>query len=254
MRAVALSATKAGITRLREKGGADPETLYDLVNGYVNAARAPTARHGTVLEHTLPAGTKGLVYFDEKFVVFAASSVEMTDPDYRCEALAHPTSAAADIATIHFAAPFLGYLYVVVEFDNGDVFHYLTRTADQWAADTAHDLGDMVQPTIPNGYLYRAHRLNPAGVTWAAGVSREVGDVLEPTVFTGWEHTVTTVIGANPRSGTTEPDWAETDGGITIEDTGLTVPPPPTTGTTTPPTTKLPHDVRDRYGDFRDEQ
>ena len=47
-RIVYLNALKAGISRLRTKGGPDPETLYDLVNGYVTQAGTVESRPGTV--------------------------------------------------------------------------------------------------------------------------------------------------------------------------------------------------------------
>ena len=46
---VTLSAVQAGITRLRTKGGASPESLYDLINGYVTAARTIAPRPGSAL-------------------------------------------------------------------------------------------------------------------------------------------------------------------------------------------------------------
>ena len=39
-----LTAVKAGITRLRTKAGAARESLYDLLNGYVDASRKMKSR------------------------------------------------------------------------------------------------------------------------------------------------------------------------------------------------------------------
>jgi hypothetical protein len=242
VRIEALQPLEGGITRIREKGGANPRWLYDCLNGYVDMDGAVQSRPGTTDEIQLPAGTKGLAAVNNGLVVFSHQAVATGNPLVTCEALPHPEGIATEIRWIHFAEPFLGndersFLYVVVEYANGDVYHFWLRLAQDWKASTTYTLGAMVQPTTPNGYLYRAHRLNPAGIKWAANVKRTVGDKVEPTKFSGYEHTVIETIGDNPRSGPTEPDWAEADGGITIEDTGAGTVPPPETGTTTPPTT-----------------
>ncbi len=60
-RIVTLNAAKGGINRLRVKGGADPSTLYDLVNGYVDQAGVLCSRPGTENTVVLPGGaTKGM--------------------------------------------------------------------------------------------------------------------------------------------------------------------------------------------------
>ena len=56
----AINALTAGINRLRTKGGASNDGLYDLLNGYVTLAGTIVSRPGTVEDATLPAGTVGL--------------------------------------------------------------------------------------------------------------------------------------------------------------------------------------------------
>lgn len=217
MRVVALNALTSGISRLRTKGGADPQTLYDLENAFVTIAGTIKSRPGTVQHAALPAGTKGLCAFNGGLVVF--SDQEQTMPDgFTCEVLTHPTNSELTLAEIHFAGPFLGYLYVVAEWSDSSVFHYWLRSADEWQAETAYKEGDLVQPTEPNGFVYRAYRLNAAGTPWAPNVARTIGDVVEPTTPSGYQHTVVDTLGTNPRSGEVEPGWATTAGGITIED------------------------------------
>lgn len=243
-RAVALSATKSGMTRLLEKGGASPESLWLLRNGYVNAAKRATQRPGTVVDTTLPAGTKGLCYFDGKFHVFASSVITMTDADYVCDVLVHPDNAALTLAEIHFAEPFLGGLYVAAEFSNGDVYHYWLAPAETWQANHAYVPGDIVMPTTPNGLAYRAYRLADPGPTWQPNTEYAVDDVAEPTTFAGYTYTAIEAYGSPPRSGTTEPDWP-TEGTVTEEsDRGVTVVATPTTTATTTP----PSSITTRYG------
>lgn len=242
MRQVSLSTLKSGITRLRDKGGASPDALFDLLNGYVDASGAPTSRGGTRLSITLPAGTKGLMPINGSFLVFSHVPTVIADPKYSCEVLVNPNDPDQPIKEIHFATPFLGYPYVVAEFDNGDVIHYWLQDGKPWQAGTFYHTGDIVEPTTPNGLAYRATRDGSALPSWAPNVPRAIGDTIEPTVYNDYLYTVVDVAGDNPASGAVEPTWPAADGAQVIEDTNgvggvgtpLTPPPPtnqPGTGT-----------------------
>lgn len=246
MARITLNATKGGIDRQRTEGSPSPQVLYDLLNGYINSAGKMVSRFGSRITHTLPAGaTKGACVFREQFVVF--SHEPQTVPDgVICEVLVHPTEPALALADIHFAWPFLQYLYVVAEFVNGDVFHYWLQRADTWQADTIYLLGALVQPTVPNGFVYQAERLGDPNPLWSASVLRAVGEKVEPTTADGYYYEVTATLGTNPRSGTTEPTWNDEEGAVTYEDVSTTATPPPTTGPTTPPSTPGTG-ITDRY-------
>lgn len=246
-RAVALNALKAGIDRQRNKGGADPGSLYDLENAYVTLAGTLVSRPGTTEVAELPAGTHGLCAFEGAMVVFAIAARTPMPAGYTCEIIVHPTAPTTEILEIHYAGPFLGYLYVVVEFVGGDVFHYWLQARDAWEAETVYQLGELVEPTVRNGFAYKAHRLTPPGVVWAPNVPRTVGDVVEPTTPNGYEYEVIDTIGSAPRSGATEPEWPTEEGATISEDTDLSQPTPPTPGGDDGDT-RLPQDVIDRYG------
>lgn len=222
MRAIGLTTLKAGMTRLRDKGGASPDSLYELTNGYIDASGAPTSRPGTMLVHSLPAGTVGLCAFKGKHHVFAMSNIDPGTPDVVVNILKHPDpSFAGTLKEIHFAKPFLGYLYVVAEFSNGDVFHFWMQSLGVWKAGTVYKNGDAVAPSVPNGYFYKA-TTTTAPPAWAAGVQRKVGDVVQPTVYNGWQYTVVEADGENPASGSTEPAWLTTEGALVYEDVDAT--------------------------------
>lgn len=234
MARIILNAIKGGIDRQRIAGSPSPQVLYDFLNGYRNNAGKLVSRPGTPALHNLPEGaTKGFCVFNTLFVVFSHTP-QVVDTGIICEVIVHPFDNVQPLANIHFAGPFLRYLYVVAEFANGDVYHYWLRDASTWTVNTMYQLGGLVQPTVPNGYVYVASRLNDPNPLWAANVPRTVGDRVEPTTPDGYYYEVTNTIGTNPRSGATEPTWNDTDGAITYEDvdTGAPSGPNPTGPTT----------------------
>ena len=247
MRPVALHQIKAGIQRLREKGGANPESLHDLLNGYVTASRTTKSRPGTAFEYTLPNNTRGLMAFGGVLVTFSHIAQELDDDRFRVEPVIHPTEPESPLADIHFAQGFLGFPYVVAEFQNGDILHYWLQQQTEWAADTVYQPGDIVQPTTPNGYAYRATRADAAGNVWQPNTVTAEGDVVEPTEFNGYRYTATSVAGDPPHTGETEPTWIAEDGAEVIEDADA-LPPDPNTQTGGDGSVTLPDDVIGRYG------
>lgn len=248
MRSITLSAIKAGMTRLRDKGGASPQTLYDLVNGHVDASGSPTIRPGTIHDVTLPVGTKGLCAFQGKMHVFSANSVVSPDPRYVVNILKHPdTTYVGGLFKIHFAKPYLGFLYVVAEFEDGTVRHYWLQSKAAWAANTIYGLDDIVSPSVANGYYYQTATKSSAPA-WAAGQTKAIGDVVQPSTPNGWEYVVTDVTGT-PVTGSTEPGWPTAEGATVFEGTDtITV---PSNGSTAPPGLgqNLGQNTIDRYGD-----
>lgn len=251
-RTVSLNALKAGISRLRTKGGPDPQTLYDLVDGYVNAAGTPVQRPAFVDIAVLPEGTVGLMSYRGLKYVFADSPVDLTGfDDFALAILTHPRAGEEDapsLVRIHFAEPFMQFPYVSAEWSNGDNFHYWMQgegDENYWQADTTYRLYAVVHPTTQTGFTYRAHRLGEPGETWAPDEEREVGDVVEPTVANGFEYVAIEAYGNPPRSGKTEPVWPTQEGAIVIEEADLAPGAPPTGGGGG---STLPPDVTDRYG------
>lgn len=234
MRTFPLSELTAGITRLREKGGASPKSLYDLLNGYIDASGSPVSRDGTRVDHVLPAGTVGLCAFAGKKHVFALTNIDPGDPDYVVDILIHPDeNFAGTLKKIHFAKPFLGFLYVAAEFSDGSVYHYWLQSVGVWQANHVYMPGDVVAPSVPNGYTFKAVVANQP-TAWAAGVVRALGDSVQPTVSNGYYYVVTEVDGVKPASGNAEPAWPTADGAQVVEDVDTAT--APTNATTTPST------------------
>lgn len=228
MRTQVLNTLKAGINRLRVKGGADPGSLYDLLNGYVTIDGGAQSRPGTVEDATLPAGTVGLCAFDGGMVVFSGQPVTGMPAGYTCLVLPHPTDQTQKIVAIHFSAPFLGKLFVVAEFANGDIFYYWLAGANAWQVSHNYNITDTVQPTVPNGLVFKISN-DQWPQAWQPSKTYTVGDVVVPSVLNGWKYTLTEADGTNPSSGSTEPAWPTSDGATVSEEHDAT------TGTTLPP-------------------
>jgi len=247
MRTFPLTVMKGGINRLRTKGAVSANSLYDLVNGRLTDAGTVKCRPGTIRRATL-ASTKGLVAFQGTLHVFASSSVSVPT-GYTLHILNKPNDepgVVTALSRIHFAAPFMGFLYVVAEFEDGSIFHYWLRKSGTWQANTAYSLGDIVEPTAPNGFAYQAIRNGSPYPSWKPNVTRTIGDIVEPTTYNGFFYTVIDTVGLNPQSGATEPTWPTSDGAQISEDVnGFD----DSSATSTAPVTKdIPQSIQDRYG------
>lgn len=219
-----LTAIGGGIARGRIKGVARRDTLYDLLNGYVTSEGTVACRPGTTRVAQLPAGTKGLTAHEGVLHVFAHEIPEDEIPDgFVLHVIAHPNAVPDDsdfeLAKIHFAEPFMGFLYVAAEFGNGDVYHFWLQSLGAWEASRVYRAGDIVEPTTPNGIAYRAVRMGAAYPAWAASVPRAENDRIEPTEYNGYYFQVIDTIGASPASGIVEPTWPTTEGAQISEDT-----------------------------------
>ncbi len=239
MRTIPLTVIEGGINRLLTKGGARADDLYDLVNAYVTKARKIKPRPGTERVASLPTGTVGLCAFDGGLHVFASASVDLSAyPDFTLHVLKHPYNQNAVLTTIHFAEPFLGALYVVGEFNEGQIYHYWLQDAETWEASTEYKVHQFVLPTTENGYAYRASRYGNPYPSWSAGVLRTAGNGssidpsrIEPTTYNGYYYEAIATEGDNPRSGDVEPTWPTNSGETVVENTDGWTP----TATPTPP-------------------
>lgn len=259
MRSAPLTTIKGGINRLRVKGGARADSLYDLVNGYITEANKPVARPGTRRKATLDNSTRGLCAFGGSLHVFSHQQAAVPD-GFTINVLVHPDTVELGefhaLSKIHFVAPLMGALYVVAEFDDGDIYHYWLQAGEQWAAETVYDIGDLVRPVTANGFVYRAERTTAANPVWAADVPRYDGynaynaqSVVEPTEYNGYYYVCTLAQGDNPRSGTTEPTWPTNEGETVVETADNSGQQATEVAASNPdPTTTPASETRDRYG------
>lgn len=211
-----LTNLKRGIDRLRVKGGASAESLYDLVNGYITMQGTVKGRAGTVKVMGLPIDSRGLCTFKGKIVTFHHNSSTGTSGVLEVVVIPHPTDSTQKLKTIHFAQPHLGALYVVAEYANGDVFHIWLNSAETWQANTAYTPGAKVAPTVTNGYQYVVKADPETRPRWLPNVVRTVNQEIIPTTSNGFYYKCVAVSGVG-KSGTTEPTWPTTAGAVVVE-------------------------------------
>lgn len=240
-----LTVVQGGITRLRVKGAALKNSLYDLLNGYVTMQGTVQARGGTIRQASLSQVTKGLVAFQNQFHVFANTPTSVP-VGFVCHVLVDPFNAATAISHIHFAVPFMGFLYVVAEFADGRVFHYWLQTNGTWQPNTVYMNGDFVSPSADNGFAFAATRLEPPHPLWSPNATVAANDIVEPSVYNGYMFKAIAVTGASPHTGAVEPAWPNVENAHIQEfgDFGTTAgTTASTTSVDTPGTT-----ITDRYG------
>lgn len=251
MRPVSLNTMKGGINRLKVKGGASAQQLYDLTNAYVTQAGTIVPREGTVRAATLDGNTVGLAAFDGQLNVFS-TTLQTVPSGFIDNLLIHPTAPSTALARIWFAKLFLGFPYVVAEFATGEVFHYWLQTNGTWSANTVYKNGAIVTSSVRNGLAYQAQRDMPANPGWSSQTTVTAGMVIEPSQYTGFCYRAIDVSGSSPHTGSTEPIWPTTIGGIVQEfgdfdtnstDSGTTQ--STGSGTSAQP---LGNNITDRYG------
>ena len=160
------------------------------------------------------------------------------------DGLNYTGNAPIALKEIHFAAPFLGFLYVVAEFEPdssglGSVFHYWVQVNEDtstWAANTDHQIGDIVVPSSGyDGLFYIASRATQPNPVWTPTTLEAVGNIVEPSVPNGFKFTCISTEGNNPVTGSSEPTWPTADGATVSEFTSLD-----TNQSIAPPTAAIP--------------
>lgn len=94
--AVSLTAISGGINRLRTKGGASKDALFDLLNGYVTQAGTVKVREGSnrnanIATYSGAGMTKGLLAYQSKLHVFSHQVVGVP-PNYELHVINHPAA------------------------------------------------------------------------------------------------------------------------------------------------------------------
>lgn len=251
-RPVPLTTLKGGINRLKVKGGASAQQLYDLTNAYLTQAGTVVPREGTIRSATLNSNTVGLSAFDGIFNVFSTALQSVPAGYVDNLLIPPPASAAATLSKILFAKLFLGFPYVVALYSDGKIYHFWLQSGGTWTANTVEQTGAIVTPTTPNGLAYMATRAMPPHSTWTPQSTVTAGTVVEPTEANGYSFRAVAVAGTSPHTGSTEPAWPSTEGAIIQEFGDFDVNSNDNGTTGAVQNAPLGSTITDRYGDSGD--
>lgn len=253
MRPYPITVLKGGINRLRVKGGAAADSLYDLQNGYITNAGSIVPREGSARTATLNSSTVGLAAANGLFNVFS-SQFAAVPAGYVLNVLSNPNNSTASPVKIYFAKPFMGFPYVVASFSDGSVFHYWLQNNGTWTSSTDYTSASIVLPPVPNGLAYQGVRDFPVQPLWTAETLITSGSYVEPNTATGFAYQAVATTGTPVHTGSTEPVWPTVAGGIVQEfgdfdvstsDAGTTQQSNSQISTASP----LGSNITDRYGD-----
>ena len=254
MRSFPLTVLNGGINRLRVKGGASANQLYDLQNAYITNAGSIVPREGTIRAATLDASTVGLMAADGKFNIFSSQfSTAALPANYVLNVLSDPNNTSASPTIIWFAKPFMGFPYVVAQFSDGDVFHYWLQNNGTWTSSTDYTSASIVLPPVANGLAYQGVRDFPSQPLWQPDAQITSGQYIEPNTATGFAYQAIAVTGSPVHTGQSEPVWPTTAGAI-IQEFGdfdvSTTDAGTTQGSNSPYSTASPlgGTITDRYG------
>lgn len=248
-----LGRLQRGIDRTRVRGDTSVSALYELTNAYITTAGRVKKRPGFALQTSgdvvaLDANTRGLFSAGGKLYTFySVDSVTELDgvSHYR---LMPPLPASGDTAptlvAVHFAGLYLGKLYVVAEFSDGNIYDYWLQLDGTWQADHVYLEGAIVEPSTPNGMAYEATG-DDHPPAWQPQQQYAVGDEVQPSVYNGYKYRLIEASGESPASGTTEPDWPTVEGAQVDEDIDNTP-----QSSTTAPSTGTGAGTGDRYSNL----
>jgi hypothetical protein len=213
-----LTVLNGGINRLRVKGGAAANQLYDLQNAYITNAGSIVPREGTTRVATLDSTTVGLAAANGVFNIFSSTySTAALPVGYVLNVLQDPVNSTASPTIIYFAKPFMGFPYVVASFNDGLVFHYWLQNDGTWTSSTDYTSASIVLPPVLNGLAYQGVREFPPQPLWTAETIITSGSYVEPNTPTGFAYQAVAVAGNPVHTGETEPVWPTVAGGIIQE-------------------------------------
>lgn len=213
-----------GIDRTRSLAPPKDGALYDAVNVDLTPGHTLKRRSGFASAQALTGGV-GLTSFQGYLHTFFSGADPGATALCKTHKLVCPDGSGSALSKIYFAAPLLGYLYVVAEFANGTIWHfYLDDGASDfplWLANTQHSYGDIVCPNAYNGLrYYNTTYLNPS--PWSAKLAVTVNSTeVTPSKPNGYIYKCTAIsvpAGANAATGTTEPTWPTAVNDTVVED------------------------------------
>lgn len=122
---------RLGMDRRKKRISGTAGALWDGINGHITRGGDFERRKKFVEKYVLPVGTFGLTQINRRLYVFgSAGAPGGMSPSITYQQLAH--TSTANMTNVLDVTRFNSKIYVVAEFDNGDVYHYYdgTRVTD----------------------------------------------------------------------------------------------------------------------------
>lgn len=126
---------------------------------------------------------------------------------YALNVLSNPHNRAAALDTIWFAKPFMGFEFVVAEFQTGDIVHYWLQNDGTWTTNTDYTTASIILPLPANGLAYQGINRFTTGTVWTPETVVTSGAFILPNSPTGFAYEVIGVAGSPVHTGQVEPDW-----------------------------------------------
>ena len=125
-----------GLDRRRDRRVADANRMVVLDNAFVTNGRALRKRPGLQLFAQLEAGTAGLISALGKLNTFySQGTITHSNTAFQANKVAHPTDIP-DVNKVPYGTVYQGFIYAIVEYDNGTRFHhYLDSTSPTHIVD-----------------------------------------------------------------------------------------------------------------------
>ena len=103
---------------------ADANRLRELKNAYVTTGKVITKRPGTTKRATLESGTKGLIAANGKLNTFYEDgTITHGDSLFVANKVDHG-SVVTPVDKLEFGDSFLGFMWVTIRYQNGDIKHH----------------------------------------------------------------------------------------------------------------------------------
>jgi len=182
----------SGLDRRKSRDTAGADALYELKNAHVTAGHELRKRDCASVYNVIETGSIGLFSALGGLHAFTDDvTIAHGDPLITAQFVPHPTNSLRTLARVHYCDAFQGYLYVVAEYDNGDVYHHYLdagsasatpkHASPAWEASTAYATTSphYVTPTTPNGFRYECTTGGTSGgtePTWPTTIGGTVSD------------------------------------------------------------------------------
>lgn len=198
---LSVSDFKRGMSRVRPQVVGQPGELWNAKNCVLSRGGDIESQKKFVGEFTLPAGTFGLASNKGQPIVFGTGTTPVGMPSaVSYKQLTY--TGAATLSKVHDAKPFAGKLYVIAEFDDGDIRHFYDGAeVAEWQA-RADALWDYT--TVAR---VLAHKINERSDVSAIVIDNRVIVTAE---VSGTDFTITTATNDNANVGASAPTAVKT--------------------------------------------